>query len=133
MMTRTTGLSLLCLLVGLAGGVWYAEQGDQWQAWPTVAAQKAAAAAPGAVASLPQPRPSAPLPTDLTSDEQRTINVYDTANRSVVNIDTTTVQVDRVFMMQREAEGSGSGVVLDREGHIITNYHVVDGARKIDV
>jgi S1-C subfamily serine protease len=134
-MTRTTGLSLLSLLVGLAGGVWYAEQGDQWQAWPTATAQTAAPAAPGVVAAFPQaqPRPSAPVPTDLTSDEQRTIEVYDTANRSVVNIDTTTVQVDRVFMMQREAEGSGSGVVLDREGHIITNYHVVDGARKIDV
>jgi S1-C subfamily serine protease len=50
-----------------------------------------------------------------------------------VNIDTTTVQVDRFFMMQREAEGSGSGAVLDQQGHIITNYHVIDGARKIDV
>jgi S1-C subfamily serine protease len=71
------------------------------------------------------------MPSDLTADEQRNISVYDTANRSVVNIDTKTVQIDRFFM--REAEGSGSGAVLDGQGHIITNYHVVDGARKIDV
>ena len=32
--------------------------------------------------------------------------------------------------MQREAEGSGSGAILDREGHIVTNYHVIDGAER---
>jgi S1-C subfamily serine protease len=78
------------------------------------------------------PRQASP-PGELSADELRNIHVYESANRSVVNIDTKTVQVDRFFMMQREAEGAGSGAVLDREGHIITNYHVIDGAKKIDV
>jgi S1-C subfamily serine protease len=122
----------LCLLAGLAAGLWISE--DRLEPWHVVAAQSPVANVPTAASSTPsQVRASAPIPSDLTTDEQRNIHVYESANRSVVNIDTTTVQVDRFFMMQREAEGSGSGAVLDREGHIITNYHVIDGARKIDV
>ena len=30
-------------------------------------------------------------------------------------------------------EGSGSGFVLDKEGHILTNYHVIEGAERIEV
>jgi S1-C subfamily serine protease len=130
--SRTSWISVLCLLVGLAGGAWLA---DDSAPWSQAAAQSAVAGAraPVAATSSVAQRAATPPPSDLSSDEQRNIHVYDTANRSVVNIDTTTVQVDRYFLMQREAEGSGSGAVLDRQGHIITNYHVIDGAQKIDV
>jgi S1-C subfamily serine protease len=125
-MSRTSLISAVCLVIGVAGGAWLADDSAPWR--------HAAAQSPiVATATQPPPREAAPIPSDLTSDEQRNISVYETANRSVVNIDTTTVQVDRFFLMQREAEGSGSGAVLDRQGHIVTNYHVVDGARKIDV
>ena len=131
-MSRASWMSVIFLLVGLAGGIWLAE--DPWQPWHDVAAQSPVANVPTAASSSPsQLKTAAPIPSDLTPDEQRNIQVYESANRSVVNIDTTTVQVDRFFMMQREAEGSGSGAVLDKQGHILTNYHVVDGARKIDV
>jgi S1-C subfamily serine protease len=63
----------------------------------------------------------------------RNIEVYETANRSVVNIDTTVVEVNQFWNLRREAEGSGSGSVLDRQGHILTNYHVVDGAQQMEV
>jgi S1-C subfamily serine protease len=131
-MSRASWVSVLCLLAGLAGGVWLAE--ERLEPWHDVAAQSPVASVPAPASSAPsQLRAAAPIPSDLTPDEQRNIHVYESANRSVVNIDTTTVQVDRFFMMQREAEGSGSGAVLDRQGHVITNYHVIDGARKIDV
>jgi S1-C subfamily serine protease len=130
-MKRASWASVLCLLVGLAAGIWLAE--EPWQPWHDVAAQSLVPNVPTAASSSPnQLRAPAPIPSDLTPEEQRNISVYESANRSVVNIDTTTVQVNH-FMMQREAEGSGSGAVLDRQGHIITNYHVIDGARKIDV
>jgi S1-C subfamily serine protease len=74
----------------------------------------------------------APAP-EFSPEELRNIRVYETANRSVVNIDTTVVEVDDFWPVQRQAEGSGSGAVLDRAGHIITNYHVIDGAQKIEV
>jgi S1-C subfamily serine protease len=130
-MSRTSWMSILCLLAGLAGGAWLAEDAAPWQ---NASAQSSTVAA----AVPPQSPRAEPITSDLTADEQRTVAVYETANRSVVNIDTTmTVQVDFLFGMQREAEGSGSGAVLDREGHIVTNYHVIDAgdkpAQKIEV
>lgn len=68
-----------------------------------------------------------------TAEEQTNISVYEAANKSVVNIDTKVVHVDHFMRRQFESEGSGSGAILDRQGHIITNYHVVDGVRDIEV
>jgi S1-C subfamily serine protease len=124
------------LIVGLAAGAWLAED---FRLSQPASAQNAAASVirstneSPAGDALPAPRQAAPIPSDLSPDEQRNIRVYESANRSVVNIDTKMVEVDNFFMTQREAEGAGSGAVLDREGHIITNYHVIDGAQKIDV
>ncbi len=75
----------------------------------------------------------APATVEMTSEEQTNIAVYQNANPSVVNISTKTIAIDHFFLMQRQAEGSGSGAVLDQSGHILTNFHVVDGARSIDV
>ena len=94
-----------------------------------------AASAQDAVATARLPwsdRPTTP-PLSYTPEEQTSIDVYDKASRSVVNIDTKTVHIDRFFGLPHQAQGSGSGAVIDRQGHIITNYHVVDGARNIDV
>jgi S1-C subfamily serine protease len=118
-MNRTGWTTLGALLVGLVAGAWMA---DGNSAWNVIAHSSATAAAV-----------STDAPLSMSADEQRNISVYETANRSVVNIDTKTVSVDPMFMMQREAEGAGSGAVLDREGHIITNYHVIDGAQRISV
>lgn len=72
-------------------------------------------------------------PLVLTPEEQTSVRVYETANPSVVNINTRSVQVDPFFMLQREAEGLGSGTILDKSGRIITNYHVVEDASTIEV
>lgn len=71
--------------------------------------------------------------TGLTPEELANIRVYEVSNSSVVNISTSTVQYDRFFMMPIPGEGSGSGSVLDREGHILTNYHVVEDAEEVEV
>ena len=61
----------------------------------------------------------------FTTDEQINISVYDKVNRSVVNIDTKS-EVPAMFLGQNQTrEGSGSGWVLDNQGHIVTNHHVV--------
>ncbi|WP_197524809.1 S1C family serine protease [Botrimarina hoheduenensis] len=68
----------------------------------------------------------------LTPEELANIRVYDTVNQSVVNIATSTVQYD--FMgMPIEGSGSGSGAILDKEGHILTNQHVIDGADQVQI
>ncbi len=69
----------------------------------------------------------------MTAEEQISISVYEQANPSVVNINTKSTQIDHFFRLQRESEGSGSGAVLDKEGHIITNFHVIDDADAIEV
>jgi S1-C subfamily serine protease len=63
--------------------------------------------------------------------ERRIIDVYERVSPSVVNINTQVLVQD--FYGVVPEEGSGSGFVLDTEGHILTNYHVVEGAQQIDV
>ncbi|MCO6044918.1 trypsin-like peptidase domain-containing protein [Aeoliella sp. ICT_H6.2] len=74
-----------------------------------------------------------PAPVELTPEELANIRVYEVANRSVVNIDTQTEQVDPFFMRRMQGAGSGSGSVLDKQGHILTNAHVIENARSIEV
>lgn len=74
-----------------------------------------------------------PPPLALTPEEQTSVRVYEQSNPSVVNISTKTVQIDHFFRVQQEAEGSGSGAILDKSGRIITNYHVVEDAKAIEV
>jgi len=70
---------------------------------------------------------------DLTPEERVNVAVYENVNRSVVNINTRSVQTDFFFMRESMSEGEGSGTVIDRAGHVLTNFHVVDGARDIQV
>jgi len=69
----------------------------------------------------------------FTPEETTNIAVYDGVNRSVVNINTKATVAAGFFMMEVPSEGAGSGIVLDREGHILTNYHVIEGAREIQM
>lgn len=76
------------------------------------------------------------LPVDLTGftpEERVNISVYDRTNRGVVNITTQSARADSFFLVEVPTEGSGSGSVLDKSGHILTNYHVISGAREINV
>ena len=70
----------------------------------------------------------------FTEDERNTINVFREASDSVVYI--TTSEYRRNFLTLEAVEskrGAGTGIVWDREGHILTNYHVVHGADKLKV
>src|ERR1700692_1869243 len=68
----------------------------------------------------------------LDADEQNNVDVYKRVAPSVVNITSTVVSYDFFFGAQAQ-QGSGSGFIIDKEGHILTNYHVIDGARKLEV
>jgi S1-C subfamily serine protease len=70
---------------------------------------------------------------DLTPEERVNIAVYERVNRGVVHITTKSVRAEALFMIEINSEGEGSGSVLDRQGHILTNFHVVDGAKEIQV
>jgi S1-C subfamily serine protease len=68
----------------------------------------------------------------FTPDEEINIRVYRTASPAVVNIITTAVAYD-FFLNPIPKEGTGSGAIIDRSGHILTNYHVIEGARRLEV
>jgi S1-C subfamily serine protease len=69
----------------------------------------------------------------LTAEERVNVMVYERVNRAVVNISTRSVRADSFFMFEAPSEGAGSGCVLDKSGHILTNHHVVDGADETQV
>ena len=100
----------------------------------TDAAPKAGITARGATAGS-QTSPGQPSTgyDDLTPEEQVNIAVYENTNHSVAHITTRSVRTDGFFWMEIPSEGEGSGVVLDQQGHVLTNYHVVEGAREIRV
>lgn len=64
--------------------------------------------------------------------ERRVIDVYQRVAPSVVNITTQVLRRSFFFEVIPE-EGAGSGFVLDKEGHILTNYHVIRGAQSVEV
>jgi len=71
-------------------------------------------------------------PDDGWADsEANTITVVDAALPSVVQINVTGVK--RAYNLSVPTQGVGSGFVYDREGHIITNNHVVEGNSNIEV
>jgi len=70
---------------------------------------------------------------DLTPEERVSVAVYENANRSVVHVATAGYRGDRFLFMEIPSAGEGSGAVIDRQGHVVTNHHVVDGAQRIEV
>ena len=66
----------------------------------------------------------------LDAEEQNNINVYRKNIGSVVNI-TSRVMTFDFFYGAVPQEGQGSGFVIDKEGHILTNYHVIEQAREV--
>ncbi len=68
----------------------------------------------------------------LSTDEETNIRVYSNVSPGVVNITRTVVEYE-FFFTPVAREGTGSGCVLDRDGHILTNYHVIESAESLEV
>lgn len=83
-------------------------------------------------ASFTEASPSGISDPSQVSDEQNNIEVYKTISPGVAFINTTSYTQDW-WGDVREGRGNGSGSVIDNQGHILTNYHVIEGAQKITV
>jgi len=68
----------------------------------------------------------------LDPEEQNNIAVYHRNIESVVNITSRAVTFDFFYGLVPQ-EGQGSGFVIDKDGHILTNYHVIADARQVEV
>ena len=68
----------------------------------------------------------------LDGEEQNNVSVYKRNIPSVVNVTSRAVTFDFFYGLVPQ-EGQGSGFVIDKEGHILTNYHVIADARQVEV
>ena len=112
------GLAATALLAVAAGGCTF-------ELVPANAAVERGEARPVLVAQ----RGPAPGPyTDLRPDEQAIVDLFENAGPSVVYITAVTRRRDFFGRVTGEVPlGTGTGFVWDRDGHIVTNYHVVQG------
>lgn len=85
----------------------------------------------GVPSSVPAPVQST---RHLTAEEQATINLFQKNTPSVVYITNLAERRD-VFTLNitESPHGAGSGIVWDSSGHVVTNYHVIDGANELRV
>lgn len=116
---RTSNASrflLVGLLIGL-GAYWAGSRWGQPQ--------------PGSVGALPVFQGSGGSAA-LTPDEALNVRIYKQASPAVANIVTRTVEYD-FFFGPVPSEGAGSGFLIDAQGHVLTNFHVVQGAERIEV
>ncbi|PYT03026.1 MAG: hypothetical protein DMF60_19590, partial [Acidobacteria bacterium] len=67
----------------------------------------------------------------VATDEQNNIEIYRAVSPGVVNITNTVYQES--FWGVMPSEGTGSGSIVDERGYILTNYHVIQGATKLEV
>jgi putative serine protease PepD len=118
-----TNLALAAVL-GTAVGWWL------WRPAQDSPAQPAAARLPAPITPSVSANSSSPVQT--TSDEQNNIEIYKTISPAVVNITSTVVQYD-FFFRAVPSQGAGSGFLIDDKGNILTNYHVISGARSAEV
>jgi S1-C subfamily serine protease len=68
----------------------------------------------------------------LDGEEQNNISVYHKNIQSVVNVTSKAMAFDFFYGLVPQ-EGQGSGFIIDKDGHIMTNYHVIADARTVDV
>src|SRR5271156_3299693 len=87
---------------------------------------------PSSVNARPTPGPAAANETALDPTETENVRIYRQAAPAVANIVTRTVEYD-FFFNPVPVEGAGSGFLIDTDGHILTNNHVVQGAQTIEV
>ena len=76
----------------------------------------------------PRPAPIPEPPTDLRPDEQAIVELFENTSPSVVYISTITRRRDIFGRGVSVPQGTGTGFIWDAEGHVVTNFHLLQGA-----
>ncbi|MGH9394585.1 MAG: S1C family serine protease, partial [Terriglobales bacterium] len=112
--------STLALALILAGGLWF------------YAALRSGAIYPGLMHGRAVALAEAPAQSSYQPEETRDIEIYHKVSRSVVNITSQIIQYNLLWGPV-PASGQGSGFFINKDGYILTNYHVIAGARRLTV
>ena len=113
------------LIVLLVGGFWYVTT----HMGPGLIPSLGHFPLTGRGSSSPLELTEAQAAPSYDAEEQNNIAVYKKVLPSVVNITSTTLVFD-FFYGTVPQQGQGSGFILDKAGHILTNYHVIQGANR---
>lgn len=121
------------LAVANTSGSGAPKAGSRGTSKSTIASKGTGARKPGA--SRPVASISIPISSELTPDEKVNISVYQRCYKAVVNIAPMATPEDIYYMGHDAAQlpGIGSGVVIDGDGYVATNFHVVQGAEVVRV
>jgi S1-C subfamily serine protease len=96
----------------------------------------AAPAVPPPLVATPSAGATTPSVDDdlalLEAEDRLISDLYQRVSPSVVHIAAQVITMD-FFWGPLPSEGTGSGFIIDREGHVLTNYHVVEGAKSVEV
>lgn len=114
---RSNSIRLFIIFMVIGGMLWYLFGGQNWRP----------------VNRNAEPRPITAR-GDLAQDEKNTIEIFRESSPSVVFI--TSITLRRQFFSLNAVEipqGNGSGFIWDRDGRIVTNYHVISDANQIRV
>ncbi|HTE51974.1 MAG TPA: trypsin-like peptidase domain-containing protein [Kofleriaceae bacterium] len=88
---------------------------------------------PEAHATVPEPRAITPR-DDLAGEEKSNIELFRQVSPSVVHVTSVDVRRSGLTLSVHEIpQGTGSGFVWDTEGHVVTNYHVIQSGTQADV
>jgi S1-C subfamily serine protease len=120
-------LRTLAFVVLLVGGFWFTT--THWTSHLDRASARHIAVFGGHDAGSPLELTEAEAAPAYDPEEQNNIAVYKRVLPSVVNITSTTLVFD-FFNGAVPQRGQGSGFVLDKAGHVLTNFHVVEGANR---
>ena len=124
-MRKTSVLVNLALAASLGGATgWWILRRPEPPRLPATLASAAQTPPAAVAAALPE--------AGASWDEQNNIQIYKAVSPAVVNITSTTIQYDFFFNVF-PVQGSGSGFLIDDQGSILTNFHVISGARSIEV
>ncbi len=130
--TQTLLQAVIVVVAMGAGGVLAVNLADRDGAPPAVVLEQPTVALP--VTRVVTPTPEAGVPAAAAAPLALP-DIVDEVRRSVVGVNIVTLGSARgAFGSQPfRSEGEGAGIILDRQGHILTNYHVVEGADEVTV
>ena len=133
MRLRLQALVAIALFVGFVAGLGLSlarggEQGGVSPPGPSAGATDAPGVADAA------PGEETPLPEGLGADELRNIRVFRASAPSVVNVTSIALRRDLFSLdVMRIPQGTGSGIIWDTDGHIVTNFHVIQAGNAFTV
>jgi S1-C subfamily serine protease len=135
MKTGNIIIGILLLIIGVGGGMWYA---DQYNSEPL---QDLSVHTSFDTVNTPKTKINNGIKrnvdpkTIVTDIETTTVKLFEETSPSVCFINTTKITQKNYWSrdVYETPSGSGSGFIWDKDGSIVTNYHVIQGAKTINV